>query len=52
MTNDGLEPYRDIAEQHRQGIRDPRRLTAAFAVSVAGLVVVVALLLTVCRPRP
>ncbi|MFD0278155.1 hypothetical protein ACFVHB_30195 [Kitasatospora sp. NPDC127111] len=52
MTDDGLEPYRDVMERHRLGLRDPRRLSAAFAVSLAGLVVVVVLLLTVCCPGP
>ncbi|MGV9269375.1 hypothetical protein ACWDRR_32450 [Kitasatospora sp. NPDC003701] len=49
MTDDGLGDYRDAAERRRQEIRDPRHLTAAFAVSLAGLVVVAAMLLTLCR---
>lgn len=39
MTDDGLDGG---------GIRDTRRLAAAFAVSVAGVVLVAAMLLTFC----
>ncbi|MFF1908829.1 hypothetical protein [Kitasatospora sp. NPDC058218] len=49
MTDDGMDGSRDVVERRRQGIRDLRRLTSAFAVSLAGLVVVTAMLL-LCLP--
>ncbi|MFJ2780190.1 hypothetical protein [Kitasatospora sp. NPDC087315] len=43
--DDGLEDYRSAVEQARRGLRDPRRLTAAYAVSLAGIAVFIAVLL-------
>ncbi|MFJ6137893.1 hypothetical protein [Kitasatospora sp. NPDC092286] len=43
--DDGLEDYRSAAEQARRGLRDPRRLTAAYAVSLAGIAAFIAVLL-------
>ncbi|MFJ9950565.1 hypothetical protein [Kitasatospora sp. NPDC091207] len=49
--DDGQADYRDAVERRRRGIQDSQRRTAAFAVSMAGLVVLAAMLLTVCRPH-
>ncbi|MBV6699327.1 hypothetical protein [Kitasatospora aureofaciens] len=46
---DGMDAYREAADRHRQGLRDPARLTAAYAVSIAGLVVLAVLLLAAYR---
>ncbi|MBV6700642.1 hypothetical protein [Kitasatospora aureofaciens] len=48
MTDD-LDDCRDIAGRHRHGLRDPRRLVAAYAVSLTGICAFVSALLTICR---
>ncbi|GAA2825551.1 hypothetical protein RMN57_13340 [Kitasatospora sp. CM 4170] len=45
MSGDDQAAYRAADERRRRGLPDSRGLTAGFAVSVAGLVVLAALLL-------